>query len=116
MNAVLLPNGKILAMGGSGVFNEASTAALNAEIFDPISETWAPAGTNAYARLYHSSALLLPDATVWVAGSNPRSDQWDAAHGDLQAAVPLHELRARPRRGRRSPRCRRWWATGRRSR
>lgn len=29
------------------------------------------AGSEAYARLYHSVALLLPDATVWVAGGNP---------------------------------------------
>jgi hypothetical protein len=29
------------------------------------------AGANAVPRLYHSVALLLPDATVWVAGGNP---------------------------------------------
>jgi hypothetical protein len=29
------------------------------------------AGSEAYARLYHSVALLMPDATVWVAGGNP---------------------------------------------
>ena len=30
-----------------------------------------PAGANSYARLYHTVALLMPDATVWVAGGNP---------------------------------------------
>src|SRR5689334_23408662 len=29
------------------------------------------AGRNAFPRLYHSVALLLPDATVLVAGGNP---------------------------------------------
>ena len=27
--------------------------------------------------MYHSSALLLPDATVWSAGSQPNSDTWE---------------------------------------
>jgi hypothetical protein len=33
--------------------------------------SWSSAGTATYARLYHSTAFLLPDATVAVAGSNP---------------------------------------------
>jgi hypothetical protein len=44
---------------------------LAVDLFDPVTQTMAPAGSEAYARLYHSVALLLPDATVWVAGSNP---------------------------------------------
>jgi hypothetical protein len=77
MNAVLLPNGKILTLGGSTSFNDASTAHLNAETFDPVAQTWTPSGSEAYARMYHSSALLLPDGTVWVAGSNPTRDWWE---------------------------------------
>ena len=76
LNAVLLPNGKILTLGGSTQFNDPATAHKNAETFDPATNTWTPSGTAAYARLYHSSALLLPDATVWVAGSNPTRDTW----------------------------------------
>jgi hypothetical protein len=76
MNAVLLPNGKILTLGGSTIFNDASTAHLNAETYDPVTETWTASGTMAYPRLYHSSALLLPDATVWVGGSNPNRTTW----------------------------------------
>jgi hypothetical protein len=71
MNAVILPTGKVLALGGSAINEDESTASLAADLFDPASETWAPAGVATYARLYHSVALLLPDATVWVAGSNP---------------------------------------------
>ena len=70
-NAVLLPNGKVLVLGGSATNEVASTAILQAELFNPTTETWSPAGVGAYPRLYHSTALLLPDATVWVAGSNP---------------------------------------------
>ena len=71
MNAVILPTGKVLALGGSSINEDPSTASLAADLFDPVGETWAPAGVGKYPRLYHSVALLLPDATVWVAGSNP---------------------------------------------
>ena len=71
MNAVILPTGKVLALGGSAINEDPNTASLAADLFDPVGETWAPAGVGKYPRLYHSVALLLPDATVWVAGSNP---------------------------------------------
>lgn len=76
LNAVLLPTGKVFASGGSFLDEDASTASLGAETFDPTTETWSPSGTAVYPRLYHSSALLLPDATVWTAGSNPK-DVWE---------------------------------------
>ncbi|HYE90108.1 MAG TPA: Ig-like domain-containing protein, partial [Terriglobales bacterium] len=76
MNAVLMPNGKILVVGGSGQFNTPATAVYSAETFDPVAQTWTPSGTMAFHRLYHSTALLLPDATVWVAGSNPGEGVW----------------------------------------
>jgi hypothetical protein len=71
MNATLLPNGKVLVSGGSGADENASTAVLNAELYDPGTNTFAPAGIMAYARLYHSNTILLPDATVLALGSNP---------------------------------------------
>jgi len=71
MNAVILPNGKVLALGGSAQDENASTASYNADLYDPATNTFSSAGANAFARLYHSVALLLPDATVWLAGSNP---------------------------------------------
>lgn len=71
MNAVILPNGKVLALGGSVNDEDTSTASLNADLYDPVSNTFSSAGANAYPRLYHSVALLLPDATVWFAGGNP---------------------------------------------
>ena len=77
MNAVILPTGKILALGGSAQNNTASTASLNADLFDPATETWSPAGRAAIARMYHSVALLLPDGTVWSAGSNPQQGTYD---------------------------------------
>jgi len=77
MSAVLLPTGKVLALGGSVQNNTPSTASLGADLFDPDTETWSPAGTMLRPRLYHSVALLMPDATVWVAGSNPQQGTYD---------------------------------------
>jgi hypothetical protein len=77
MNAVILPSGKVLALGGSAKNNDASTASLAADLFDPATETWSSAGVATYPRLYHSVALLMPDATVWVAGSNPTRDIYE---------------------------------------
>ena len=71
MNATILPNGKILATGGSTKDEDATTKSLNADLYDPVSNTFSSAGQNAYARLYHSNALLLPDATVLLLGGNP---------------------------------------------
>jgi hypothetical protein len=73
MNATLLPNGKILAVGGSLNDEDVSTASLQADLFDAsgTTVTMSSAGSNAFPRLYHSVSLLLPDGTVWVAGGNP---------------------------------------------
>lgn len=42
----------------------------------PAGQRWSNAGfgTSKIARLYHSSAILLPDASVLIAGSNPNVD------------------------------------------
>jgi hypothetical protein len=71
MNATILPNGKILALGGSLNDEDTGTASLNADLYDPATNTFSSAGSNAFARLYHSNSLLLPDGTVWFAGGNP---------------------------------------------
>jgi hypothetical protein len=78
MDAVLLPDGKLLAEGGSLYNEDSNTASLNADLFDTAAfnptkpqEAWSSAGTGSYARLYHSVALLLPDARIVVAGGNP---------------------------------------------
>ncbi len=84
MNAVMLPNGKVLAEGGS-VNNEApDTPGKTADLYDPVSNTMGSAGTAAYSRLYHSTALLLPDATVVSMGSNPGD------RGRYEAAIEIY--------------------------
>jgi Domain of unknown function (DUF1929)/Glyoxal oxidase N-terminus len=71
MEATILPNGKVLVDGGSAQDEDASTASLKAEIYDPATNSFSSAGSNAYPRLYHNVQLLLPDGTVAITGGNP---------------------------------------------
>ena len=71
MDATMLPNGKILVDNGSVNDEDATTASLNADLYDPGTNTFSSAGAEAYPRLYHSGSLLLPDATVLILGGNP---------------------------------------------
>ena len=77
MNATILPNGKVLATGGSQNDEDALTASLNGDLHDPVANTFSPAGANAFPRLYHSNALLLPDATVLLMGGNPQRGNYE---------------------------------------
>jgi len=77
MNATILPNGKVLAMGGSLNDEDAATASLRADLYDPATNTFTPAGSNLFARLYHSGSLLLPDATVMLTGGNPARGSYE---------------------------------------
>ncbi len=80
MNATILPNGKILTSGGSQIDEDGTTASLKAELYDPTVGTtgaFTSAGSNTYPRLYHSNTILLPDATVFMAGSNPHQGTYD---------------------------------------
>jgi hypothetical protein len=69
-NATVLPDGKVLVTGGSASvgFNDAAGAVLAAELWDPGPETWATMASMAVPRVYHSSALLLPDGRILSAG------------------------------------------------
>jgi hypothetical protein len=67
-NSALLPNGKLLVVGGGRLYNE--DPVMESEIFDPETETWSEDASMEVPRLYHSVALLLPDGRVWVAGTD----------------------------------------------
>jgi hypothetical protein len=69
--ATLLPDRTVLVTGGAALEENAAVAALEAEIFNPATETWTQGAPARVPRLYHSVALLLPDGKVMTAGSNP---------------------------------------------
>jgi len=84
MNSVLLPNGKVLLSGGSSVSETPDTAGKSADMYDPATNAIESAGTASFSRLYHSTALLLPDATVASMGSNP------GARGKYVTAIEIY--------------------------
>ena len=47
MNATILPNGKVLAVGGSTNDEDAATASRNADLYDPNTNSFSSAGANA---------------------------------------------------------------------
>jgi hypothetical protein len=71
MNATILPDGKVLASGGSVNDEDNATAVKEAELYDPATNKFSPASTMEFPRLYHSNTMLLPDATVVSLGGNP---------------------------------------------
>jgi hypothetical protein len=87
VEGVNLLDGTILWINGAkqGVegFGMATDPAFLALIYDPELNTWNVGGNSTIARLYHSVALLLPDGTVLVAGSNPNEQPlpWGPVNG-----------------------------------
>lgn len=67
--ATVLPTGKVAVTGGSTFGDEAgSNAVLAAETWDPATGTWSVGASGSLYRGYHSTATLLQDGTVLVAG------------------------------------------------
>ena len=99
MNATLLPSGQILVTGGSVNDEDASTESLNADIYNSTTGALSSGGANAFARLYHSNSLLLPDATVLLLGSNPTRGTYEP-HMEIYTPAYLYnssgQLATRP--------------------
>ena len=90
MDAVILPTGKVLALGGSASDENASTASLNADLYDPGSNSFSSGGANTYARLYHSVALLIARRDGLDCGQQSRARDLGIAHGELPASVSVY--------------------------
>ncbi|KAF9473141.1 copper radical oxidase [Pholiota conissans] len=91
-NFVLLPDGRILCINGAQTGTAgygtnswsigqsyADTPVLTPVIYDPAipaGRRWSSDGLSASTvpRMYHSTAILLPDGSVFVSGSNPNAD------------------------------------------
>jgi chitodextrinase len=70
-NLTMLPDGTVLATGGGRTVDgvNSGNAVFAAELWSPATETWTTMSSMQTPRLYHGTALLLPDARVLVAGS-----------------------------------------------
>ena len=85
-NAVLLPTGHVCVVGGVAVTNPEDEV-NEVEIYDPgidwtagtynASDSWSVEEAQVHARSYHSTALLLSNGKVWVAGGNTNAGSGD---------------------------------------
>ena len=67
-NAMMLPDGKVLVTGGTGFGNSGSGAVYAAEMWNPDTGAWAKMASASEIRVYHSSAMLLPNGAVLNSG------------------------------------------------
>jgi hypothetical protein len=78
-NGVLLPDGNVLVVGGMSSYGHSAGehgthgAVYEAEMYNPSANTWTTMSQQQRPRLYHSTAILLPDARVISMGSNPHT-------------------------------------------
>lgn len=67
--ATLLPDGHVMVAGGDGALEDSLAANIlaSAELYDPVTGTFSPAGSMATGRQFQTSTLL-PDGRVLIAG------------------------------------------------
>jgi N-acetylneuraminic acid mutarotase len=83
--ATLLPDGRVLVVGGAGPFVSPTepVSLASAELYDPVSGRWTDAGDMSERRFDHTMTLL-PDGRVLVTGGSP-------GFGAESAAVELYD-------------------------
>lgn len=95
---VLLPDGTVLAVGGGMydnvyVHGQPNPAVYVAEQYFPETDTWEQRAAASVARMYHSSALLLPDGRVMVGGHVPLPVPWTAFRDNVEFESQVVETR-----------------------
>jgi hypothetical protein len=95
-NCVLLPDGTVLVIGGTSEQSNPNGNALrgavkSAELWDPATGRFTTLASMKSPRLYHSTAILLPDGRVLVAGGGQpemTGEPKNAVHQDMQIFSP----------------------------
>ena len=68
-NTVVLPDGQVLIVGGGAAFKYSGPVKAP-ELYNPSTQTWTAMAPQQASRMYHATALLLPDGRVLSAGQD----------------------------------------------
>lgn len=104
LNGVLLPDGGVLAVGGGRYDNvifhgQPNLPVLTTERYDPATGTWATLATMGVPRMYHSTAVLLPDGRVLAGGHVPLPVPLKAARdNEALSGTPFSQAQVQERR------------------
>ena len=98
-DSTVLPDGTVFVSGGSSVRNQAfeyrpgeyAEVAYAAEIWNPADNSWTVVDSATDLRLYHSTSLLLPDATVLTAGGTTLGYDDEALTGEVYHPAYLYD-------------------------
>jgi galactose oxidase len=71
-SVVILPDGKVLIVGGGSTPQSWGSPVGLTEMFDPETEVFVPLASQTTNRTYHSTAVLLPDGRVISGGANSK--------------------------------------------
>ena len=91
-NSIVLPDGKVFVTGGQSYavpFSD-DTATLYPEMWDPATSSFTTLNPMAIPRVYHSWALLMPDATVLNGGGGLCGTGCGANHFDAEVYSPAY--------------------------
>lgn len=86
-HALLLPDGTVLVVGGAE-FDDPAAAVHAAEVYHPKQDHWRTLAASKRGHAHHSSAALLPDGRVLVAGGDDQSS--------IEIFWPPYMFRPRP--------------------
>jgi hypothetical protein len=91
-DAVLLPDGKVLVVNGVSqglTYGSPELGARrDAELYDPAADTWVKLAEMNTPRMYHATALLLPDGRVMSAGTDRALNTTHIARKNVEAFSP----------------------------
>ena len=96
-NSVILPTGHVVVVGGvtfARIFTD-DTAVLYPELFDPDRNTFTTMAPMTVPRTYHSTCILMMDATVFCGGGGLCSKTCKVNHLDAQVFTPPYLLDAK---------------------
>jgi hypothetical protein len=97
----MLADGTVLAVGGEPTWGQTGTTettggVLPSEIWNPSTGTWSVAASTGVTRGYHSTAVLMPDGTVLVAGSGHANPGYPGQSSAQSYSPPYLFKGARP--------------------